>query len=288
MRSIECYIVKKTTNLYEIQNKNIDSYLSILNESSPLDSFFLYLNKELLEIDKDFYFSNGIIYFSNEVEEGSLIEVIDEISKEFNKVITKNSYDRNSLFKLYSKDLKLKYNHKYILTADAINVDDIKDFKYTVYASHDPFYTTVSQIRTDCNDFIIDLSDEQIAKMIYLNSKIAKECLDEKNDSASSSGITTNKTIPRYVKNYVRYKTDIDLCTSIYLAISGKFGSINKTIGSINISKDIKLPYLKDILKKFEEYLKPLEDNLKSHTFSATAFVKAKTQFPYPGKKRYF
>lgn len=280
MKSIETYIFKNSSKLYEIKNKMIDSFVN--NEFEKSDNFKIFINET--EVTSYTYEDNFLV-FDYFIDEGSYIEIHDNISLDFNKYITKNSYDKKSIFKVFSKNQKLKYNHKYTLSCDILGVDNIKNYNYTVNAIHDPFYCSVEQIRFDCNDFIDEISDEQISKAIYLNSKIAKELLEAKDEGNSSN--TTNK-IPRYVKSFVRYKTDIDICTAIYLSISGKFGTINKQIGSIHITKDIKLPYLKDIMKRFEENLKGPSDQLNGRKAKSSSFVKATNNFPFPGNKRFF
>lgn len=274
MKIYEVYIVKKETDTYEV--KNIQGRGFRLNTPSPLDdevSLQVYVNDYLLKHNIDYAIDGYTLKFANQLYEGDKITIVDSILNNV-KLVSKSSYDKNAFQKLFSSYQKFKFNHRYLFNLI------IKDEKYTIdfNTKYNPFYTTVDKIRLDTGTLLENVIDERIAHAIYLNSKDTFELLGGENFDAQSK-------IPAYAKNYVRYKTDIDLCYAIYLSISGKIGSFSKKIGDIQIDQSIKLPYLEDLLSRFKELLKPNEDLLNGALAVASPFVKAQ-KMTYPVSNR--
>lgn len=182
-------------------------------------------------------------------------------------IFTKNK-NKESLFKAYGS-ASLKYNHKYLFN---VNIDK-EDFSTDFVSKLDPFFTSVDKVRKDTGELLENVSDETISYLIYSNSKYVNEILSEKEVDE----------IPYYAKQYVRYKTDMDLINAIYLTLSGRIGSVNKKIGIISIDKSMKIPYINDMLGYFKDLAKKYEDMLDNigDNGTVTAFVKASnTSYP--------
>lgn len=174
----------------------------------------------------------------------------------------------DSLFKAYGSE-SLKHNHVYTFTACV----DGKNFSTDFVTKLNPYYSSVDKIRKDTGGLLESVDDDVISYLIYLNSKNVYEVLKEKEVEG----------IPNFAKQYVRYKTDMDLINAIYLTLSGKPGSTNKRIGIISVDKTMKIPFIKDMLYYFKDLCKKYEDMLDElgEVSMAGSFVKAKeTTYP--------
>ena len=237
-------------------------------EKNPKEEFIVKLNGEELKNMQDYYTTDSKIIFNNPLSKGDKIEIYDSILNSV-KVVTKNSYNKNALFTVFDSYMHFKYNHTYQFSLP------IKDqiFSTEFSTKYDPFYTTIKKIRMDTGDLLNLVPDGQIAALIYQYSKEVQETLGDDTDE-----------IPVYASNVVRYKTDIDLCWAIYLSISGKYGVKNKKIGSIEIEKNTKVPYIDTMVKRFRELLAENEELLNKED-TILSFVKAKsTEYTVPNR----
>lgn len=274
MRTVEVYIVKKDdTQIYELKNtkgigfskldrptplKDAKNPVTILNDDNTHE-FIVKVNGENMVNLVDYFTTETQIIFNNPLSEGDKIEIYDSILNSV-KVVTKNSYNKNALFKIFGSNVNFKLNHTYEFSLPIQG----KVFNTEFSTKYDPFYTTVKKIRLDTGDLLNNVSDNQIAALIY---QYSKEVLDVLGDDADE--------IPVYASNVVRYKTDIDLCWAIYLSVSGKYGVKSKKIGTIEIEKNIKVPYIETMVKRFKELLAPNEELLNGEKDTVLAFVKA-------------
>lgn len=284
------FTLKTLYEIYIVKEENFINYKLINNklEDNPNEVFIIgkskigigtiggktkesiSVNRNQLQKGLDYTISEGILNFVNPLEVGDKIiikaSILDNV-----KIVTKNSYSKDALFKVFSSDIKFKSNNRYNFI---LNINS-EDFSSSFSTKYDPFYCNVKTIRTDTGDLLNNVTDEQIAKVIYNNSKEALERLETLDEMPEKT--------PTYAKNYVRYKTDIDFCYSIYLSMSGKIGSFSKTIGDIKIDTTYKIPYLGDMLSRFKELLAPNQDILNNGLSgsASVSFVRAqKTQYP--------
>lgn len=277
----EVYIVKEDNLInYKIVNEMIVSQnicCDGIHSTNPIkEGIVVSVNGEILTLNCDYTMFNGELNFSNPLSVGDKIIIKASILNNV-KLITKNSYSKNALFKYYSSNAKLKSNQIYDFVLNVNGEEHTSKF----LSKYDPFYTTIEKIRIDTGDLLINVPDSQIAKVIYLNSKEAYDKLLEaaSSDDGEETSITT---IPTYAKNYVRYKTDIDFCFAIYLSISGKYGTQTKKVGDIQIENTVKLPYIDNMISRFKELLKPNEEAFGGISKTTTAtFVKAESS-SYP------
>lgn len=239
------------------------------DEYLPIENFDVRVNDIELNYGEHYTVVDNVVNFANKLSQGDKITIKDSILNSV-KIVSKSSYDRNSLFKMYSDKVKLRYNHTYKMIMSVLETD----YELSFMTKYDPFYAAVDKIRLDTGDMLEHTSDEQIAKVIYSNSKDALQLLGEDVD-----------VVPKYAKNYVRYKTNIDLCYALYLSMTGKVGSYSKRVGDITIESSTKLPFLKDMIGRFKELLKPNEDLMNSENIGVLSFVKAKKS-EYPVSNR--
>ena len=227
--------------------------------------FSININGKECEPFKDYYIYENTIIFSKPLKIGSMIKITDEVNAA--KINTKNSYNKNALFHTYSSEQKFKYNNKYTFT---LTVNE-EEHTISFGTQYDPFYCSMSKIRSDMGSMISGVTDNQIAKLIYEHSK---EVFVTMTNNSKLEDLTDIEK-KQYIQNIVRYKTDIDLCWLLYYAVSGKYGTITKQIGTIEIEKTTKLPYIETMLKRFQGELQELENQLNDGTNTVVSFVKA-------------
>lgn len=287
MKMVEVYVVKENDfKEYVLKNTLGVGFNNIEKPTPPIldagngittipdpnlaDNFILKVNGKVLTNLMDFTASDTSIIFNEPLEIGDKITIEDSISDNVTKVATKNSYSKTALFKLFSNLIKLKYNHIYNFTLPIYDRENNKEVNFSTqfYSKHDPYYTTVKKIRLDTGDLLVNATDAQISKLIYLNSKDVNDILTN-GDGGTPDEVTVAAT------NVVRYRTDIDLCWAMYLSASGKYGVISKKIGNIEIEKNIKVPYIEIMIKHFKELLATNEDLLNGGDTTPVSFVKA-------------
>ena len=260
MNTTEIRIIKGTTDSHKTS-------IALKPESIKLNG--VAVSPEMVE--DDFGYFN--IKFDDKLNPGDVLRL--EYKSNFEKVVTKNPYAKNSLYKMFGSKPRLKFNHTYDMVVDIKH----QEIKSSIQVKYNPFYCTVKRIRQDTGTLLDNVSDEIISSIIYDNSKLAVEKLGGEEEVANNSEF--EKGAPGYVKNFVRYKTDLDLCYSIYLSKSGNAGTYSKKLGDLDVSNEIKLPYLKDMLSRFKELLKPNEELFNKDGDHVHAFVKAKkTSYP--------
>lgn len=260
MRICEIKIIKKETDTYEPVTKLAPISVKV-NETETK-----------FEIVLDDVTGNKALKLETAMHEGDKISIFFE--SELNKVFTKSKYGKGAIYKMYSTEAKLKLNSMYKFH---LEYDENFDMEFT--SKYDPFFTTIKTIRNDTGTLLDNVKDETIADLIYDNSLYVINKLGDKADDL-------NEKVPLHVKNVVRYKTDIDLCYAIYLSKSGKLGSFKKKLADLDVSNDVKLPFLSDMLSRFKELLKPNEDILDGDNADYTmGFVKAKSK-TYPVDSR--
>lgn len=246
MECYEIYIVKKNTFTEYTPNILKDGAIVKVNDI------------ELNETNGDFSIENYKIIFNNPLTIGDKVIIANSILDN-TKVATKSSYDTNALIRLFSSATKLKLNHEYTLSLATEH--GVFENKFT--ALYSPFYSNIKTVRTDTGSLLDATSDESIAFLMYKNSKSATELLGG-----------DIEVVPSYVKNYVRYMTDLDLCQSFYTSTSGSYGKRSKSIGDMSIDIEVKLPCIKDMMLRFKELLKPLEDLMNGDKVTAESYVK--------------
>lgn len=249
----------KVIDVYIVKVDKSKTYTLVNPLALKADEFSVYVNDYELTNGNEYKNQNNVLTFTNPLEIGDKIQIEYSISDTV-KIVTKNAYDKNSLYKIFSSNAKLKFNHTYNFS---LNIEK-ETFSSKFYSKHDPFYTTIKKIRMDTGDLLDHATDYQIAQLIYLHSKDVQDTLG---DSSSE--------IPVYATNVVRYQTDIDLCWQIYLSISGKYGVFKKKIGTIEVDQEVKLPYIETMIKRFKELLKPNEELLNGDNTTTASFVRA-------------
>lgn len=242
----------------------------VFNIEKPFinDTISVFLNGVLQSFgeDKDYVTSQdtGRIVFMNPLDAGDTVSVISNVvSNKLNlEIISAGRADKpNALYKKYGTVKRLKPNNKY----EVCIVINKEQFKWNFVSKLSPMFLTSRKIWEDIGEFIEGFTEEYINSMLYRNSKEVIELIDElanqedpvENVTYSVDGDGNYKGSHSAVKDWVRYKTEIELIYARYYGISLRYGSQKKEIGDISIEKSTKLPYLDNLLdglkKKFED-----------------------------------
>lgn len=209
-------------------------------------------------------YDTGRIVFNNPLDAGDTVSIISNVaSKKVNlEIISPGRADKpNALYKKYGTVRRLKHNNKYEVSI----VINKEVFRWHFISRLSPLLCTSRKIWEDIGEFIEGFTEEYIHSMLYSNSKAVIELIDElanQEDPVENVTYTVDedgvyKGSHSAVRDWVRYKTDIELIEARYYGISLRYGSVRKEIGDISIEKNTKLPYLDNLLddlkKKFDD-----------------------------------
>lgn len=229
----------------------------------------------------------GKVIFNRPLSEGDIVSVISNVaSNKINlEIVSSGRADKpNALYKKYGTVKRLKENNKY-----EVHICLGKElFSWTFVSKLTPLFVSSKKIWEDIGEFIEGFTEEYINSMLYRNSVEVVELIDElaNQDDAvenvtyevdADGNYTTNY---RAVKNWVRYKTEIDLIYARYYGISYRYGSIRKEVGDISIQKDTKLPYIDNLLDRAKDQWDEADAAIRGVNVVASA-VKAGTNYSY-------
>jgi hypothetical protein len=169
----------------------------------------------------------------------------------------------------YGSETRLLENQIYTVRLVLKN----QEFETSFTSKYNPLYSNVRIIRGDYKELFAGHSDDEINMLIYQNSLNAIEL--------ANPAIDPTDTIPTYVKQYVRYKTELDLITDIAMTQSVNVGEDAKTLDNMTIQKTRYAPNIAAMLKVAKERLAAWESLLYGMVARPTGAVRAGgTDFP--------
>ena len=255
------------------------------------DTITIFVNGRLQTLgeDKDYLTvqDTGKVIFHRPLAEGDVVSVITNVSTDkINlEIVSTGKADKpNALFKKYGNAKRLKQNNKYEVQM-CVGTEIIK---WHFVSKLNPLFVSSKKIWEDIGEFIEGFTEEYINSMIYRNSVEVVELIDElANQTDAVENVTYEvdvdgnyNTASRAVKNWVRFKTEIDLIYARYYGISYRYGSIRKEIGDISIQKDTKLPYIDNLLARIKDQWDEADAAIKGVNVVASA-VKAINNYTY-------
>jgi hypothetical protein len=243
----------------------------------------IFVNDEIATEDEDYSIKDNKIVFNRELNDSDDLKM--NYSYDTNKnIISKGKINKNSILSRFNSDIKLNENNKYRIGI----VIDKELYEWEFNSKQNPMFSTARQVLEDIGEFIEGFTEEYINNKIYDNSLAVIDLIDELASlDTPVENVTYEKdedgfytTTYKAVKNWVRYKTDIDLTLARYFGISYHYGSEMKEIGDIKIEKSTKLPYIDNLLdflkKQWDE-----ADKVIRGTNVVSSAVKAGTQYKY-------
>lgn len=265
----------------------------VFNVEKPFinDTISVFVNGDLqiLGEDKDYLTvqDTGKVIFHNPLNEGDIVSVITNVaSRKVNlEIVSSGKADKpNALYKKYGTVQRLKQNNKYEVQM-CIDKDIIK---WHFVSKLNPLFVSSKKIWEDIGEFIEGFTEEYINSKLYENSVAVVELIDElanqddavENVTVETDGDGNYTTTYRAVKNWVRYKTEIELVMARYYGISYRYGSIRKEVGDISIEKSTKLPYIDNLLGRLQDQFDEADAVIRGVNVVASA-VKAGTNYSY-------
>lgn len=172
----------------------------------------------------------------------------------------------------YGEEERLLPNQEYHLSL-SIKGETLQDVQFT--SRYTPLYSTVKIIRSDFRTLFADYTDHEIYQSIHMNSLLANEL----------AGEDLSADTPFYAKQYVRYKTEMDIITEVMVKVTSQSGSQEKSLGEFRIATDFKAPKLDGILKLLQTRLMAWEIQLTGATVDAGSSVRAgASEYPLRGR----
>lgn len=258
----EKYIASQDQQIFSIEKPFINDTISV----------FVNGNLQTLGENKDYLTvqDTGKVIFNNPLNEGDIVSVISNVaSQKINlEIISSGRADKpNALYKKYGTVKRLKENNKYEVQ---ICID--KDiYKWNFVSKLNPLFVSSKKIWEDIGEFIEGFTEEYVNSMIYRNSVEVIELIDELANSDEAVENVTYETDSdgnytttyRAIKNWVKYKTEINLIMARYYGISYRYGSVRKEIGDISIEKSTKLPYIDNLLDMLKDQFEEADNTIR-------------------------
>lgn len=253
------------------------------------DSISVFVNGilQILGESKDYLTvqNTGRVVFNKPLSEGDTVSVISNI--ESNRIdleiLSQGKADKpNALYKKYGTVERLKPNNKYEVCI-SLNKEI---YKWNFVSHLTPMFTSSKKIYEDIGEFLEGFTEEYINSMIYRNSnevielinELAEQGIENVHYEIDSDGNYIGDN--RAIKNWVKFKTEIDLILARYFGISYKYGTVKKTVGDITIEKSTKLPYIDNLLDRLKKQFKEADDVIKGVN-SVVSTVKAIVNYKY-------
>ena len=265
----------------------------VFNIEKPFvnDTISVFVNGvlQVLGEDKDYLTiqDTGKVIFNKPLSEGDIVSVISTVaSNKINlEIISSGKADKpNALYKKYGTVKRLKPNNVY-----EVHLCLDKDIIKWNFVSHlNPLFVSSKKIWEDIGEFIEGFTERYINSMLYRNSVEVIELIDElANQEEAVENVTYEinedgdyTTAYRAIKNWVKFKTEIELVMARYYGISYRYGSIRKEVGDISIEKSTKLPYIDNLLDRLKDQFEEADKVIRGLNTVASA-IKGGDNYSY-------
>lgn len=275
----EKYIASQDQRSFNVEKPFINDTISV----------FVNGNLQTLGENNDYLTvqDTGKVIFNNPLDEGDIVSIISNIaSKRINlEIVSSGRADKpNALYKKYGTVKRLKENNKYEVQICL----DKELYKWNFVTKLNPLFVSSKKIWEDIGEFIEGFTEEYINSMIYRNSVEVIELIDELANSEEAIENVTYETdndgnyttTYRAIKNWVRYKTEVELVMARYYGISYRYGTVRKEVGDISIEKSTKLPYIDNLLDRIKDQFEEADNTIRGINIVASG-VKAITNYSY-------
>lgn len=275
----EKYIASEGQQVFKVEKPFINDTISV----------FVNGNLQTLGEQEDYLTvqDTGKVIFNEPLYEGDIVSVISNIaSKRINlEIVSSGRADKpNALYKKYGTVKRLKANNKYEIQLCL----DKEIYKWHFVTKLNPLLVSSKKVWEDIGEFIEGFTEEYINSMLYRNSVEVIELIDElanadeavenvTYETDNEGNITTSS---RAIKNWVKYKTEIELVMARYYGISYRYGSVRKEVGDISIEKSTKLPYIDNLLDRLKDQFEEADNTIRGINIVASG-VKAIDNYSY-------
>ena len=280
----ENYVASNEQQVFNIEKPFVNNTISV----------FVNGVLQILGEDKDYLTvqDTGKVIFNKPLSEGDIVSVISTVaSNKINlEIVSSGKADKpNALYKKYGTVKRLKPNNVY-----EVHLCLDKDIVKWNFVSHlNPLFVSSKKIWEDIGEFIEGFTERYINSMLYRNSVEVIELIDElANQEEAIKNVTyeINEdgdyiTTYRAIKNWVKFKTEIELVMARYYGISYRYGSIRKEVGDISIEKSTKLPYIDNLLDRLKDQFEEADKVIRGLNTVASA-IKGGDNYSYEDWER--
>ena len=280
----ENYIASNEQQVFNIEKPFVNDTISV----------FVNGVLQVLGEDRDYLTvqDTGKVIFNEPLSEGDIVSVISTVaSKKINlEIISSGKADKpNALYKKYGTVKRLKPNNVY-----EVHLCLDKDIIKWNFVSHlNPLFVSSKKVWEDIGEFIEGFTERYINSMLYRNSVEVIELIDElANQEEAVENVTYEinedgeyTTTYRAIKNWVKFKTEIELVMARYYGISYRYGSVRKEVGDISIEKSTKLPYIDNLLDRLKDQFEEADKVIRGLNTVASA-VKGSDNYSYEDWER--
>lgn len=281
---------------------------SIYNTSLP----FLSNSSSLLvnNIDNIQYSEqdNVSINFNTPLSANDMIRVDYTTNDNREQLIVSPSTKRASLFKYYGNETRFYHNqkiHVHISIKPKAKTFDPLDIDFNFIPKCYPYFSNVKKIREDTKNMLNDVTDEYINYLIFINSKQAVEVIRNSYTAVvtyagsfptvsysminmlttTTGSFLPNSAIPPFIKEWVRYKTDLDLVNAVYIDVTTS-PNTKKELGEMSITYKTNIANIKQLLDRFQQLYDNFDNLLCGNGKTDASFVRAGRSNPYPIQPR--
>lgn len=182
----------------------------------------------------------------------------------------------------YGAETRLQENQLYMISL-MIKGQEIKQVSFT--SKYNPLFSTVRIIRSDFKDLFSKYTNDDINRLIYENSQLAIEMVSASTTANITIDVTQPDGVPYAVKQFVRYKTELDLATDLFLYLTSQSGQEDRMLGDMRITKQVQLPYINQIMNLLQKRSDAWEFQLTGMKAPPTSAVRAgSTTYPLNGR----
>jgi hypothetical protein len=243
----------------------------------------VYLNGMLSVINEDYTeIDNLHVEFKYQLSMSDVVIIEHKVYFD-DKLVTVIGRKGKALYQQYGTTETLLKNQTYTL----IFQHGVQSFTSKFNTMIDSLYAGIETIRNDLGNVLDGLADEsRILFLIFENSILSKNIASADNLTLLEQSVTDNTPVPYVFKQYVRYRTELDIVMAMYLYASGRQGSESKALGQLKLNKQLLLgmtplePIMSDLKQKLKTWEKKLTGGAVSSPV-ATA-VRGGTSNPYP------
>lgn len=165
----------------------------------------------------------------------------------------------------YGPEIRLRENQLYTMTVTIRGKEKVLSFT----SAYNPLFASVRMVRSDYRTLFETYKDDHINQLIHDNSKLAMEISQVDIDPESDEGV------PFVARQFVRYKTELDLATDLFLFMTSRGGQHDKQIGDMRIMSQVQAPAIKPILDILRQKTEAWETQLVGMKGASSSAVRA-------------
>ncbi len=270
-------------NIYFVEDGQTDITLDI--PSAQDGSLNVYINGVFAVLGQDYIELDPITIRFNYQLSSSDVIITKHTNVTNQKVTVINDTPKPSLYKKYGEAQTLLPNQKYTLKF----VQGDQEFEAVFYTLLDPFYSTYEIISMDLGEIVDAIPKDRIQLLIHNNSILSQNIASEENLSLLESEEKT----PFVFRQYVRYRTELDILMNRFLTSSLDQGRVKKMLGELEIEREGKFSLadvkglIGDLKKKLADAEKALI-GVQTRTIAASAVRGGADSYPLATPRRGF